>query len=240
MACAVASSSALAAGTRTNSTVTAPSGITDGDILVYGMLIAGASGGPTATPPTGFAAPTGIPLAWSGSGILDTYGLRIYFWTKKASGESGNYTATHSSGDSVAFMWRISGGDQTTWVDQNPTTMSSNGGGSGHTVIGPAGTQTPTVDGCALLWIGVSWDAFGAATPTTGFTERRNVTTEVFYAQDLIQVIAAATGAISVTSAQGDDRPEGAAMLCIRAAAGGGATSRVPRRNTTRFFRQYR
>ena len=222
MPCAVASSSALASGTRTNSTVTAPSGIADGDILVYGMEIGGAAGGPTATPPTGFAAPTGIPVAWSGSGIGDSYGLRIYFWTKKADSESGNYTATHASGDTTAFMWRITGGDQTTWVDQAATTQSHNGGGSGHNVI-DAPTLTPTVDGCALLWIGVSWDAFGAATPTTGWTERRNVTTEVLYAQDLIQTTAAATGTISVTSTQGGDRPEGAAMLAIRASAGAAA-----------------
>lgn len=224
MACVIESVSALASGDRTNSTVTAPSGIVDGNILVFGLRIGGSSGGPTATPPTGFAAPTGIPIAWTGSGIGDSWGNRIYLWTKKAASESGNYTATHSSGNTTAFMWRISGADQTTWVDQNPTTLSSNGGGTGGTVIGPAPTQTPTVDGCALLWFGESWDAFGAASPTSGWTERRNVTTEGSYIQDIVQGTAAATGGISVTSTQGDDRPEGCAMLCIRAAAGGGAT----------------
>lgn len=236
MACVIESVSALASGTRTNSTVTAPSGIANDNILVYGLLISGAAGGPTATAPSGFTAPTGIPVAWTGSGILDTYGLRIYFWTKKASGESGNYTATHSSGDSTAFMWRISGADTTTWVDQNPTTQSHNGGGSGHAVIDTPG-QTPTVDGCALLWMGVTWDSFGNATPTTGWTERRNQAAEVLYVQDLIQVTAGATGTISVTSTQGGDRPEGAAMLVIRAAAGGGATSRVPLRRRRFFMR---
>lgn len=226
MACVVESVSALASGSRTNSTVTAPSGIADGDILVYGLKVGEASGGPTATAPTGFAAPTGIPLAWTGSGIGDSWGNRIYLWTKKAASESGNYTATHSSAYSTAFMWRISGGDQTTWVDQDPTSQSTNGGvdppNAGDVLTAP--TQTPTVDGCAVLWYGESWDAFGAATPSSGFTERRNVTTEGTYVQDLIQTSAAATGGVAVTCAQTGTRPKGCVMLVIRAAAGGGAS----------------
>lgn len=224
MACVPESVSALASGTRTNSTVTAPSGIANGDILVYAMIIGGASGGVTATAPTGFAAPTGIPFSFTWTSV-DTYTVRLYFWTKKASGESGNYTATHSSADTTAFMWRISGADQTTWVDQNPTSDGNDGGGAGGSVL-EAPTQTPTVDGCALLWIGGTWDTFGAASPTTGWTERRNVTTEGFYAQDLIQATAGATGTISVTSTQGSNRPERAVMLCIRAAVGGGPTAK--------------
>lgn len=223
MACVIQSTSALAEGVRTNSTVTAPSGIVNGDILVYGLKIAGASGGPTATPPSGFLAWNNLPAAWDGSGISDTYGLRIYFWYKVAASESGNYTATHASGDSTAFMWRISGGDASTPNDQDATKLTSNGGGSGHTVIGPTPGQTPTVDGCAVLWWGASWDAFGAATPSSGFTEERNVSTEVSYIQDLVQGEAAATGDISVTSTQADDRPEGSVMVVVRASGAAGA-----------------
>ena len=233
MACAIGSTSALASGTRTNSTVTAPSGIADGDILVYGLAIGNASGGTTATAPTGFAAPTGVPISYTWTSV-DTYTVRLYFWTKKASGESGNYTATHSSADTTAFMWRITGADATTWVDQNPTTFVNNGGSGGQTI--PVPTQTPSVDGCALVWMGGSWDGFGAATPSTGFTERRNVTTESFYAQDLIQATAAATGTVTVTTTQTADKPRAGIMLTIRAAAGGGGTVPPPVRRPTNLF----
>lgn len=230
MATVVESTSSLSEGTRTNSTVTAPSGIADGDILVYALKIGGASGGPTATAPSGFAAWSGIPVAWDGSGISDTYGLRIYLWYKVASSESGNYTATHSSGDSEAFMWRISGGDTGTPNDQAATTHSTNGGGTEGDVIGPTSTQTPTVDGCCVIWVGVSWDNFGNASPSSGWTEDRNNAAAVFYAQHIIQGTAAATGSISVTSTQWITRPEGAAMVVVRAStAGGGRTTKNTR-----------
>jgi hypothetical protein len=225
MACQVQTVSALATGTRTNSTVTAPASIADGDILVYGLAIGAAAGGTTATPPTNFTAPTGVPISYTWTSV-DTYAVRLYFWTKKASGESGNYTATHSAADTTAFMWRISGADQTTWVDQNPTTFASNGGLAGSTI--PVPTQTPTVDGCALLWLGGTWDGFGAATPSTDFTERRNVVTESFYAQDSIQATAGATGTVTVTSTQATERPRAGMMLAIRAAVGGGGAVQQP------------
>lgn len=227
MACVIESVSALASGTRTNSTVTAPSGIVDGNILVYGMILGHQTSVPTPTPPTGFTAPNGIPFSYTWSGV-DTYTVRLYFWTKKAASESGNYTVTHSSADSTAFMWRISGADQTTWVDQDPTSAGNDGGGAAGNIV-EAPTQTPSVDGCGLLWFGGTWDAFGSATPTTGWTERRNVSTEAFYAQDLIQVTAAATGTISVTSTQNTNRPERAVMLAIRAAVGGGGSELLPK-----------
>jgi hypothetical protein len=226
MACSIGTFAALASGTRTNSTVNLGVTPTDGDILVYGLIIGGASGGVTATGPTGFTVATGLPVSFTWPGV-DTYTVRLYMWTKKAASESGSsYTATHSSADTTAIMWRIPGGDQTTWVDQNPTTMAQNGGSGSVDSIVTAPTQTPTVDGCALLWMGATWDAFGSATPTTGWDERRNVSTEGFSAQDEIQVTAGATGSISVTSTQGAQRPRGCVMLAIRAAVGGGGGNR--------------
>jgi hypothetical protein len=226
MACSIATFAALASGSRTNSTVNFGVTPTDGDILVYGMIIGGASGGVTATGPTGFTGAPTLPVSFTWPGI-DTYAVRLYMWTKKAASESGSsYTATHSAADTTAIMWRIPGGDQTTWVDQNPTTMAQNGGSGPNDSVLTAPTQTPTVDGCALLWMGATWDGFGAATQTTGWSERRNIVTEGFYAQDLIQATAGATGSIAVTSTQGAQRPRGCVMLAIRAAAGGGGNRR--------------
>jgi hypothetical protein len=220
MPCSIGTFAALAAGTRTNSTVNLGVTPDDGDILVYGMTIGGASGGVTATGPTGFTVATGLPVSYTWTSV-DTYAVRLYFWTKKAASESGStYTATHSSADTTAVMWRIPGGDQTTWVDQNPTSVVTNGVANGNTC--PVPTQTPTVDGCALLWFGGSWDGWGAQSPSSGFTERRNVSTEAFYAQDLIQATAAATGTVTVPIGQAADRPKGGVMLTIRAAVGGG------------------
>lgn len=226
MACAVASTSSLGNALRTNSTVTAPASIANGDILVYGLQIGNYRPTPTATPPTGFAAWTGIPVNWGDDGAPDDFSNYIYFWYKVASSESGNYTATHSESYSNAFMWRITGGDTTTPNDQAATSATKDENvGTGKVLTAP--TQTPTVDGCALLWIGGSWDAFGAASPTGGWTERYNVTTESFYAQDLIQETAGATGGITVNSTQNDFRANGCVMVCVRAAVGG-AQSGLP------------
>jgi hypothetical protein len=234
MACSIGTFAALASGTRTNSTVNLGVTPTNGDILVYGLVIGGASGGVTATGPTGFTVATGLPISFTWSGV-DTYAVRLYAWTKKAASESGaTYTATHSSADTTAFLWRIPGGDQTTWVDQNPTSVVTNGVANGSTC--PVPGQTPTVDGCALLWFGGSWDGWGNQTPSTGFTERRNQPAEGVYVQDMIQATAADTGTVTVTIGQQADRPKAGVMLAIRAATAAATKAPPPRRHQSLRF----
>lgn len=223
MPCVIESTSALASGTRTNSTVTAPTGIANNDCLVYGILVGAAAGGTTATPPTGFTAGVGLPVSFTWTGV-DTYTVRIYLWWKIAASESGDYTATHSAADTTAFMWRISGNVTTSPSNPSPTSVITNGNdGQGATCPVPSIT-TPSNDS-ALLWLGGSWDGWGAQTPTTGFTERRNVTTEACYVQDSIQAVAGASGIKTMVIGQGTDRPKGGVMMCIESAVAATVTA---------------
>src|SRR3990167_1078733 len=104
MAVAFRASTATTYASRANTTLTAPSGLTDADILVIVFSIAG-SPPPTPTPPSGFAVVSGYPKTAS-SGGLD---VATYVWWKRAASESGNYTVTHSTASSAGVIAAYSG-----------------------------------------------------------------------------------------------------------------------------------
>lgn len=218
MGVAFRSASSLAAGTRTNSTLTAPSGITNGDVLLL-ILAVGHDPAVTTTPPSGFAALTGFPVDMTFP--PDTWVARFNAWFKIASSESGNYTATHSSASTEGWLGCYSGGGAASPINPAPAITDHAVGGGGAVLIAP--TITPLVDSSAVVWVGQNWDGTGAASPPTGttptFTERLNVTTETLYVADGVLTTAGATGTKSVTSTQGDNRPWIAALICIEAAA---------------------
>lgn len=221
MGCAIRSTSNVAEGTRTNTTFTAPSGIQNGDRLVI-FLMTGANGGLAATPPSGFTALTSFGATFQSQFGADPWRTRLYGWEKVASGESGNYTCTHSNGGSGGIMYAISGAHASTAAATAVTNHAEGTGGAN--LIAP--TITPSANNAAILWIGQSWDAFGAASPPSGttptFTEYRNTTTnEGMYSAAGILATAGATGSKTVTSGQGDSRPWLAALVSIEQAAGG-------------------
>lgn len=232
MACAVGSVSLLAPGNRSNSSFTAPSGISDGDILVL-LMTTGRNPVLSATPPSGFTAFTGFPADMpSHSG--DPYVVRINAWYKVASGESGSYATTHTTADSEGIMYRVTGGNTGTPQDVTPTfTQSTTAANVGGTVTAP--TITPTVDGSLVIWFGSTWDGFGSQSPSGGttptFTEYSNNTSGVSYSQAGPLTTAGATGTKAVTSSQPSNRPWFAGHFVIRAAVGGGGGGMVPRRD---------
>jgi hypothetical protein len=224
MAAAVQSASTVNLGTRTNTTFTAPTGITNGDLLLI-VMITGLNGGVTPTPPSGFSAITTFPKAMNPLGA-DPYVVRHHAWIKVASGESGNYTATHASADTEGCMLRIDG-QAATAVSVTPVhTDQDEGANVGNVVTAP--TITTTIDGSLIVWHGSVWDGFGAQSPTGGttptFTERANHTAGIFYCQTGPLTTAGATGTKAVSASQATNRPWLAGMFVIDAAVAGGDT----------------
>jgi hypothetical protein len=224
MAAAVAGTPVLLApGSRTNSTITAPSGITNGELLVY-VLLTGRNPPVTPTPPSGFAHVTGSPWTMTSHGG-DPYVVRVSVMTKVASGESGNYTATHAAADSEGIIFRASGVANPA-ITVTPVVTDHPSGSGGGTVTAP--TVTTTVNDSLIVWWGSCWDGFGATSPSAGttptFTERANNTSGVFYCQTGVLATAGATGAKSVTASQPDGRPWMAGMVVFDADVGGGGT----------------
>jgi hypothetical protein len=224
MAVAYRSSSTVSGGTRSNTSFTAPSGIANNDILVILMLVGNST---TATAPSGFSTASGFPISYTWTSV-DVTVLRLYVFYKVASSESGNYATTHGSAYTEGVMYAFSGGDTTTPISPTPVTGFSNGNaGDGATLT--VTTITPSVDNSMVIWVGATWDDFGAANPPTGttptFTERYNPTTaSSFYVAEGVLGTAGATGSKSVTSTQATDRPQARAMLVVQAAGGAAAT----------------
>lgn len=222
MACAVGSVSLLAPGNRSNSSFTAPSGISDGDILVI-LMTTGRDPALNPTAPSGFTAFTGFPATMS-SYVPATYIVRIHAWYKVASGESGNYATSHVAADTEGIMYRITGGDTGTPQDVSPAFTDHPSGTGGSTVTAP--TVTPTVDGSLVIWFGATWDGFGSQSPSGGttptFTEYSNNASGISYSQAGPLTTAGATGTKSVTASQASDRVWWAWHFVIRASAGGG------------------
>lgn len=210
---AVRSTSSLTSGTRANSTITAPSGIQNGDKLIY-ILSIGGPAGPTATAPSGFTALPGYPMAYSRP---DPWTVRIYAWEKTASSESGSYASTHASASTEGFMYAVSSAGN---VSPNPTTnVGASGSAAGP--ITATGLTTPA-NGALVIYVAGSWNDIGPTSPPTGttptFTERRDA--GVLYVADGILATAGATGDKSITAATTFQAAWAASLISI--APGGG------------------
>jgi hypothetical protein len=151
--------------TRTNTTLTAPSGIANGDILII-HFCAGNSGttAPTISTPSGFTLITGFPE--SAINIGGNYSINNYGWYKVASSESGNYTVTHSSFDSFGYMVAVSGGTGT------PAATVNNGTGTTTTAL----SITPTNNSSFVMFVSMDWnDTSNTLTAPTGTTPTFNM-----------------------------------------------------------------
>lgn len=209
---------------RTNTVFSAPSGITDGDVLVC-IMHTGSNPVRTVTAPAGWNPVTNFPHSMTSFGG-DPYIVRAHAFIKVASGESGSYTFSHSSANSEGIMYRCTGIDTTTPVSPTPTVDNHTSSTGGNSVTAP--TITTPVNDSVLLWWGAVWDGFGNASPPSGttptFTERANDTTGVFYSASGVLATAGATGAKVVTVSQGDNRPYLGGMICLQAASGSSVT----------------
>lgn len=233
MAVVVETTSALNLASRTNSTITAPTGIQNGDVLLA-FLVAGDSNdqtAPTVTPPSGFN-----PITGSGGTIsaADPYASALNIFVKVASGESGDYTFTHGAADTEGFMYRLSGVDTSTPISPNATTNTFAGGaGSLGKTVTSLGI-TPTVDGSLIIHAVLTWDGCASTAPTGStptFAERRD-NNGVLYLADGVLATAGATGNKATThNNQSNDSPWYAYLISVQASTGGGGggtTSNVP------------
>lgn len=207
-------------GTRTNSVITAPTSIANGDLLVA-VLHAGNSSGTavTVTPPAGFTEVTNSPIAESYSG----YTIASHVYYKVASGESGNYTFSHSSADTEGYMYRLTGADTSTPIDVTPATAVANLVNNGTTT--ELATITTVTNGAFIIAQDSAWDAPGAGnwsgtTPT--LTTRR--TGSISKLADGTLATAGATGARTRTNGNtgGGNLPWVSIIVAIRPATGGG------------------
>lgn len=219
-AAAFRSSSVTAYASRTNITVTAPTGIADGDVLLLACAIGAATSAPTMTPPAGFSAVSGTWPIDLNDGLFN---VDVYVWYKIAASESGNYTATHTSASSQCYMEAVSGGSAA-----QPAATQNNGTSTPTTAL----SITPAANDALVVFISSDWADFAnnltAPTGTTPtFTERLDpsVTAALLYAADGVLATAGATGNKSITNNNGAAGRWAGVLVAIEAA---GAATTTP------------
>lgn len=214
----VATTSNTTYASRTNTTITAPSGITDGDLLLLFCLTGGGGGTSAAvTIPGTFTALSGSPSSVSDS---SAFNVRIWGGYRIASGESGDYTCTHAAGSSQGLMLRVSGANAGA-----PAFVVTNTGSNTTTTF--TGITTPANDTLVVL-IGQDWaDSANNLTAPTGSTPTfsEHIDTTLVYVASGVLALAGATGNKTMTNnnIQADSRWT-AWTLGIEPAAGGSPT----------------
>lgn len=226
MASAFRSASNTTYASRTNTTVTAPAGISDGDVLIYALFLGIAGTPPTPTAPSGFSAPSGgtWPIT-----LGPTFGFtaHVRVWYKIASGEAGNYTATHSAANTQGFMFAVSGGSSSAPV----ATTNSGGEGPTTTALG----LTTSGNDALIAFMGWDWgDTANNLSPPSGttpaFTERIDVAPLIYLATGVLAA-AGATGNKSHTNNSGlnvGSHPWAGVLLAVEASGGGGGVTTAP------------
>jgi len=185
MAAAVRSTSATTYASRTNTTITAPAGIEDGDVLILVFELFYALTDIPSTLPSGFDLLTGFP---SDINPASNDHLVMKIARKVASGESGDYTVTHASATTQGSIVCISGASAA-------LPLATINTGTTSTVT--ATSITPVADNSVVIYAAAHYDGFSTTTPPAGgdptFTE---------YLDGVIQYVAA--GVLSPAGATGD------------------------------------
>jgi hypothetical protein len=184
MAAALRSLSRTTYTSRTNTTITAPSGIVNGDILTLGFITGRAvAGDPGPTFPAGFSLKSGHPQFVT----LSTFWVYIWVAEKTASSESGDYTVTHSAMSSQGVIFCASGAEasQVTYNSGTGTTSTATG-------------LTTGTDDALVAFVAQNWQLYGTASPPTGttptFTEQLDAADSLIYAATGVLATAGATG----------------------------------------------
>lgn len=214
MAIAFVSKSTLTTGAgRTTTTVTAPASIANDHILNF-YLLCDTNG--TVTLPSGFTNYTGSP--YNNAGYVGG-AVWIFASWKRASSESGDYSATHTSRSTAAFMSVYSGCITSgTPTDATPTTNQGTG-----TTATWTGVTTAT-DGTMMVAYGNGDLTAGASSST--MTERNdfNAAPDSGMAYDVVQTTAGATGNKTATITSQNWMTF---LVPLKIAAAAGATPRM-------------
>ena len=217
----------LSYSVKVNSTLVAPSGVANGDLLIAYLFTGSGSGvpAPIPTPPAGWTTLTGSPI--NNTDLSNFNGKYHIFW-KIASSESGDYTFTHTSATSCGLVIRYTGVDTATPFSPTPTTNKppDGTGGTSSTALG----FTTTVANTFVIFTEQDWgDNATDCTPPTGttptFTER--VDAVILYIADGTLATAGATGDKVHTNNNASGNPWAAYLIGLKPAstAGGDVAS---------------
>ena len=185
---ALRSSSSTTYASRTNTVLTAPAGIVDGDILVCAIVAAAAGAGaaPTVTGPTGWTA-FGTPTNVTDPG---NFNARYWLFWKRAASESGNYTFTHTAASSQAFLAAYSG----CLASGTPLGATANNTGTGGTATGTG--ITTTAANSWLLYFEHCWGDSAQSAPTSPVMTT-DLNSTILFASHLLFASAGATGNVT-------------------------------------------
>ena len=206
---------------RTDTTVNAPAGLTDDDILLLSMFFGNSTQGalPTPTWPTGF---TEIDSTEVAQGGLAFWGKFRVAW-KRASGEGSSYTITHATSSTNVMLAAYSNCIATgSPIDvYSKRWGSAVAGGDAQSNIAIASSVTTTVDNTKLVFSSHDWDGTGALSPPAGMTERYD---SLVYVADEDRPSAGVTG--SRQHSTGGTNPWSAFLIALKPAvvAGGDVT----------------
>ena len=201
---------------RTNTTLTAPAGLANGDILLAAIITGANNPGVASTPPAGFTALPGSPTT-----VFDAGGFygKLAVYKKVAASESGSYTFTHATASSQGVLLAVSGADGTSPVDVSSSNFSGTGAtGGGNTTTATGVTTTNPAD--LLVYLAHDWTGSGALSPPAGFTENFD---SLLYVGTKLLTAAGATGSVTQTNGNPNNpgNPWAAYLIAIKPPAGG-------------------
>lgn len=183
--------SEVGSATGVDTTISAPPGVQDNDILIAAIEETGNAGG---LPPT-FTAPGGwTEYATGAMGWLDTSHYMHLFW-KRASSEPGSYTWSHTSCPSWGWIGAYSGAITT--GDPNDCTETANGEGLADTTQNKAFSITTATAGALGIFIWTYRDNNAGSYPDGTWTEHGSLNT--FQAGDKTYASPGATGDVIFT-----------------------------------------
>lgn len=238
----------IAYATRTNTTITAPIGIQNGDILLIIFVTRAATPRPV-SPPPGFGAinsnPAGYLTGYSASygsaqtfrvtatatnvagyagGYVGAYGAsgsssltaEVNIWWKVADNETGDYTVTHATCPSQAYMAAYAG------AKAAPFDAGLTYGTTLGSAVTAAGLTTAS-DNSLVVFINQDWgDTANNLTPPTGstptFTERMDV--PLLYVADGVVASFGGTGTKTFTSNSAAGNPNQTFLFALTPQAG--------------------
>ena len=212
---ALRNSTVVIYASRTNTVLTAPTGIQDGDLLLIFHII-GAGSLPSVTPPSGFALVPGptFPVIVTGDDGFSV-GSRLYW--KVASSESGDYTVTHAAATAQGWIVAYSGADIGTPF--SPDATSNNDTGTTSTATG----LTTLRDGSMVVFLehdwGVTQNDLAVPTGTTPIFTKEfgpSATFGIIFVADGVLSTAGATGNKSITNNNTVSKPAVTYLVSIQ------------------------
>jgi hypothetical protein len=197
--------SSISYASRTNATVSAPSGLANDDIMLAVVVTATSGTGlgtaVAVTPPAGWKAFTTPQETDDGS-----FTAKVWMFWKRAASESGSYTFTHATSNSQAIIAAFSG-CVTTGPPFDGWSMNF-----GRATVGAAPSILPNSTNDLLIYADHGWTG-SATTPPTGFTEQFDTTLLTLATKVL--TARGNTGTVSHTTSA----PWGTYLVALRAAA---------------------